>query len=503
VAWVQHNWPILIVLGIPLALGGWALTRYRRSGNRDLFSAVLGFTFLALAILGGTLWAAGVPQYVFRRADPVLPDDVWKITQSVTLTLGALGVVAASVITYHRQRSQDQQVQLELSKFDQEKAKYEDDQTHETERRQQERYAQGAQMLADTSPAVRIAGLNVIAALGQEAPMGHELRQTCVNLLCAYLRAASPSEGIDDFKDQPDRYRVVAAEACRLLPLLLPEVPLSVPDVPDGPALDLRETLLIELDLSHRSVGVARFGKATFTGYARFGGVAFTGYADFHSARFTGYAGFVGSTFAESADFTDASFLSETAFVDATFCWGVEFTRARFHGDAQFAEVAFGVRANFSETEFSGAASFPRAEFSGEASFSDATFFGKAAFGGAVFDGGAVFERVTFDGDALFDGSKYGGEASFNDTRFNKHCGFVLSTFEGDAHFSRTTFGGLAGFAGARFRDNSSFATASFDCYTGPNDLDLLNAIFEQHADKRFLGAQFRLARKPNETDVE
>lgn len=127
------------------------------------------------------------------------------------LGLGFLGVVAGAVVTYRRQQTMQDQLDHEKDKFARE-------QVRETERRQPERYAQGAQMLADESPAVRIAGLNVIAALGREVAPEEELRQTCLNLVCAYLRASSPAslrpsqEGRQEEPPLPDDpYRVAAA----------------------------------------------------------------------------------------------------------------------------------------------------------------------------------------------------------------------------------------------------------------------------------------------------
>ena len=223
-----------------------------------------------------------------------------KTIQAIVLGLGFLGVVAGAVVTYRRQQTMQDQLdedrkrldhdrarldhdrdrldherrndrdrldedrrknQLELDKFAEEQAKYALEQVRETQRRQQERYAQGAQMLSDQSPAVRIAGLNVIAALGREVAAEEELRQTCLNLICAYLRASSPpsqppaqEEGREgsSASDVPDDvYRVVAAEACRLLPSLLAMVPSDDRNeaLPHGLDLDLRRVNLIALNL--------------------------------------------------------------------------------------------------------------------------------------------------------------------------------------------------------------------------------------------------------------
>lgn len=257
--WLKNGWQELAVVLIPAAIGLAALALYRRSHRTNLLAAVIGFTCLAAAVLGGALWAAGVPQAVFGNLDPTTQtnstttpaDAVWKVTQSITLTFGALGVVAASVIAYHRQRSQAEQVVTAQDQLDLDRRT-----------RQHERYAKGSEMIADESPAVRIAGLNVIAALGREVPANDELRQTCINLICAYLRIASPvppaAQTREEESDDPapiDKYRAVTAEACRTLPSLL-ELRLGPPDTSDTAlTLDLRNTILIDLNLQGRQIG--------------------------------------------------------------------------------------------------------------------------------------------------------------------------------------------------------------------------------------------------------
>ena len=323
--WFQNNWPEWLVVAIPALLGLGALWWYSRSHRTSLLAAVAGFTFLAAAVLGGALWAAGVPQAVFGNLDLTQangasqPDAIWKVTQSVTLTFGALGLVAASVIAYHRQRSQQQQVQatqeqvkLELDKFNQEKDKYQKDQARETERRRQERYAQGAHMVADESPAVRIAGLNVIAVLGREVPVDDELRQTSLNLICAYLRVASPAstdEHDEAAEKQFDKHREVTAEACRLLPTLL----VSLPADNEGPLLDLdlRDTTLIELDLHSRRIGPARLECAALNRANLIG-------ADLYSANLRGAD-------LKRADLSGAN-------LDSANLWGADLTHANLSG---------------------------------------------------------------------------------------------------------------------------------------------------------------------------
>lgn len=108
-------------------------------------------------------------------------DDLNKGVQTVFFMLTFLGVVATGVVTYQRQRTNPDQHDLD------------------SQRSLHERYAKAAEMIAHDSPSVRIAGLNVVAQLGREVRPADKWRQTCINLLCSYLRdAPKPPEGTSD-----------------------------------------------------------------------------------------------------------------------------------------------------------------------------------------------------------------------------------------------------------------------------------------------------------------
>lgn len=347
-----------------------------------------------------------------------------KTVQAIVLGLGFLGVVAGAVVTYRRQQTMQDQLdqdrrkyQLELDKFEDEQGKYAREQVRETERRQQERYAQGAQMLADQSPAVRIAGLNVIAALGREVGPEEEQRQTCLNLICAYLRASSPatpSTPPEVGQQKPDSvpddvYRVVAAEACRLLPTLLEEAPEADGNAPPprGLDLDLRQVHLIDLNLRGRHLGTVRCDNATFSGYTGFVGATFEGYAGFDKAMFSGDAGFVGATFTRLARFVGATFEGYAGFDEATFEGYARFDKARCSGDAWFNEARFSGVVWFDEARFSGLVWFDKARFSRDVWFVGAMFSRDAGFDKAAFNGDVGFDKARFSGLVGFDGATF------------------------------------------------------------------------------------------------
>lgn len=319
-------------------------------------------------------------------------DAIHSLVQTVLLLLGFLGVTATAVITYRRQRNSERQLDLE-------------------ERRQRDesrhlRYAKGAEMLGHKDPAIRIAGLNVVAQLGNErGPGGNKWRQTCVNLLCAYLRSNSSNpgkvgRGDDDspataIPDNTDRsYWVAAEEACRLIAGLLDLVyspPWWKPDHRTPINLDLHGAHLPAIALRERLIGLCSFDGATFTESAGFDGAKFGGLARFDGATFTDSAWFEGATFTESAVFDGATFGGTAVFEGATFSKPARFERATFGGIAVFAG------ATFSKSVW-----FERATFGGTARFDEATFCDLAHFEAVSFVDTALFRRASFAGVTRF-----------------------------------------------------------------------------------------------------
>jgi hypothetical protein len=50
-----------------------------------------------------------------------------------------------------------------------------------------DRFTAAVARLGDPSPAVRLGGVHALAGLADDAPTA-QLRQTCIDVLCAYLR---------------------------------------------------------------------------------------------------------------------------------------------------------------------------------------------------------------------------------------------------------------------------------------------------------------------------
>ena len=217
-----------------------------------------------------------------------------------------------------------------------------------------ERFATAAgQLGGDKPPAVRLAGVYAMGGLADDWP---ENRQTCVDVLCAYLRMPyEPDPG--DEAPEPDRLSFRASR-------------------------EVRHTV-IRIITAHLKDGAA----------VPWQGLNF----DFWSVVFDG-GDFRGAKFLDgTVDFHGAEFSSGTVYFDeAEFSGGtVSFDEAEFSGGTvsfRYAEFS-GAMVTFIGTRFSGATvNFYRGEFSG----------GMIYFNGAEFSGGTVdFPFARFSGTEI------------------------------------------------------------------------------------------------------
>jgi uncharacterized protein YjbI with pentapeptide repeats len=307
-----------------------------------------------------------------------------------------------------------------------------------------ERFATAAEQLGSDKPAVRLAGVYAMAGLADD---WKENRQTCVDVLCAYLRM--PYEP-DPGQDAPEPQRL-AFQAIR----------------------EVRHTVIRVITAHLREDAAVSWQGLNFD----FTGVVFDG-GDFSSAQFPGGevsfsdAEFSGGEVSFSdvqfsgakVDFNRAQFSGGTVdFIVAQFSGGtVHFSRARFSGgevDFGFAEFS-GSGVDFSRAEFSdGTVNFNEAEFSASrVDFSGAQLSGaQVGFGGVEFSGGKVdFSRARFSGSEVgFSRAEFsGGTVDFSHVQLSGgRVGFSHARFSGgEVGFSRARFsGGEVGFSRAEF----------------------------------------------------
>jgi uncharacterized protein YjbI with pentapeptide repeats len=237
-----------------------------------------------------------------------------------------------------------------------------------------ERFAMAAgQMGSDKPPEVRLAGVYAMAGLADD---WEENRQTCVDVLCAYLRMPyqhDPGEGgsvVEQLAFQANR--------------------------------EVRHTV-IRVITAHLQEGASVSWEEL---HFDFTGVVFDG-GNFKGARFSG----------GQVSFSDTEFSSgRIYFNSAQFSGGmVDFTRARFTDGI----------VDFSSAEFSGSAvDFHFAEFSGSwVIFSFAQFLdGPVSFWNSTFSNGKIeFDYATFSGGEIdFEHAEFsGGEVDFNEAEFS------------------------------------------------------------------------------------
>lgn len=306
------------------------------------------------------------------------------------------------------------------------------------ERRITELYTKAADQLGSDKAPVRLAGLYALERLAQDTP---RLRQTIVNVLCAYLRmpytlpttsttiaprlgqhrnirpghplppipqpkATLPSEPADTARQESEvRTTAQSILAAHLRPGSDPDQPAETfwPSI----NLNLVNATLIALNLSYCRIDEARFYGAQFAEGAEFKHAEFTAYAGFNGAQFYNYAGFAGARFADGAEFERAQFTGRAVFVGAqvnSYTW---FERAKFTGNV----------------------TFENARFTGHTEFDDADFAMNAVFECATFAGDVTFQRTRFAGHTRFQATRFAGRTTFHDTEFAVGALFQGATF--------------------------------------------------------------------------
>ena len=324
--------------------------------------------------------------------------------------VGVLTVIATVAVQISGRRATSRDTQ---KAFDEQRKQLDRTLAEQRTRTLNERFATAAEQLGSDKPsAVQLAGVYAMAGLADDWP---ENRQTCVDVLCAYLRLPyDPDPGED-----ADRAERAAYRANR----------------------EVRHTVIRAITAHLKDDAAVSWQGLNFD----FTGVVFDG-GDFSGAVFSGGVVLFGGAefFAGLTDFTHGMFTGgEVSFNEAVFSGGeVIFDGAQFSG--------CGV-------------SFFRAVFSsGQVRFGGARFFcdcgGSVRFNEAVFSGGEVnFLYSGFSaGGVIFDGAVFsGGEVHFTSTGFYNYGGISLNRAKftgGLVGFSEAKFtGGLVGFSEAEF----------------------------------------------------
>jgi uncharacterized protein YjbI with pentapeptide repeats len=285
-----------------------------------------------------------------------------------------------------------------------------------------ERFTTAAEQLGSDKPAIRLAGVHAMAGLADD---WEENRQTCVDVLCAYLRMPYEHKPGED-APAADRLAFAANREVRhtVIRLITAHLRPSATTSWQGLDLDFTGVAFDGGDFSEARFSggdVSFFGASFYDDEVVFDKAEFSGgTVNFNQAEFSGGpvlffdAVFSGSDVEFGAEFSG----SQVDFLGAVFSGGtVSFVLARisdgtlglgakFLGaevDFDFSDISGGfvnlVAAQFSAGEISfgakfsgGEVDFSEAEFSGgTVSFNEADFLGSVvSFNGAEFSGGVV-----------------------------------------------------------------------------------------------------------------
>ncbi|MEV1060114.1 hypothetical protein AB0I92_22920 [Micromonospora chalcea] len=361
---------------------------------------------VVLGLFLGALWYVDWPG--IQRDGSVKVTTLFELVKLIFAVVAGVGGVAALVVAYRRQRVAEHQ--NALAHADGLRAEAADMRAKiETDRNGvrlfNERFTKASEQLGSEKAAVRLAGVYAMAGLADDWREG---RQTCIDVLCAYLRMP--------YTPPSDTSNAALARANNQVPNV---------DVDAGrTAREEREVRHTVIRLISRHLRLAEDDATSWSGYDfDFTGAVFDG-GNFSDARFAGgQVSFVGALFA----------VGEMSFVEAVFAGGrVSFDRAMFAGaGVDFGGARFsGARVSFVGAVFSGGAvSFDTAEFArGRVHFVRAEFSGGAvSFDGTEFSGGSVhFAGAEFRGAAVsFYNSMFrGGRVSFQRAAFQVRPAF-------------------------------------------------------------------------------
>ncbi|WP_409235758.1 pentapeptide repeat-containing protein [Streptomyces sp. PA5.6] len=376
----------------------------------------------AVLVAGGVFYGL-VVLLDFKEIDSTTRLDANTLFDLVKLSFGVVagaGALVALVVAYRRQRVDEAGAHRDATRL------------------HTERFSQAVDKLGSDSPAVRLGGVHALAGLADDAP-DHNLRQTCIDVLCAYLQlpfTPAPETAAPDTTNPTHPTTLDSAhQEAQHRYLALRQV---------------RHTILhLIADHYRRPQGTHRSWQGCDLNLT---GVTIDCTMDLSDAVFAdGTVDFSRAVFSDGAVYFSRAVFSGGAvrFGDATFCGG-----AVYFSGAQFRDSTV----HFGNAVFSGGAVY----------FSGAVFSGGTVhFGEAAFDGGAVhFNDASFSGGRVFfrDALFSGGTVNFRGAIFSSG----LVNFR-DAVFSS----GAVYFSGAVF----SGGTVHFIAATGPVPNGLITAV--------------------------
>lgn len=332
-----------------------------------------------------------------------------------TVTLvGIVGLGGAAFIAFRRQRTTESAQRTALNSLALGQQQF----GHDSVRALRERYTAATEQLGSDSFAVRLAGLYAIAALADDWRASDEPReqQTCIDVICAYLR--TPTVPVKEVIDDDGE-------------------PIFVDDVLAGSQAEHEVRRTAVRIIAERTRPRAPIPPASGS-YANFvGGPWSDRRFDLTGAELVD-ADFSSCTF-DNLDLTDAQLLGQTSFT-ASELHEVRFTNARFYTKGLKVGGAGFSAARLRNASFKGARIFVPCRFVGTeftewVDFDEAMFTGSVSFVGASFwrSSSTTFDEVDFGTDMItFARARFDGLVDLSTVDF---------TFTPRIHFEDATGG--------------------------------------------------------------
>lgn len=270
-----------------------------------------------------------------------------------------------------------------------------------------ERFERAAQMLGDTSAAVRAAGITAVAAIADDW------------IARADLHSVEQNEAI-----QRRNQCIATIESYLKIPLP-PDVPHSSAEVGFSDMADAEHSPEWVEERAVRVLIYKTIGDHLYS----------IGTSEEHQLPRSGiYWG--NRPFSFSNAYLPDADLSFVIFDN----W-VDFRNSHFSGNrAEFYRTHFNEGVTFAGSRFESAMEFRHTYFGGWDNFSNTYFGGNANFEGSTFANTVFFSGAAFDRDAVFNDAKIGGVADFSNVGFAGETSFLSTRFEGEATFAWTTF---------------------------------------------------------------
>ncbi|MCP9990599.1 pentapeptide repeat-containing protein [Streptomyces albogriseolus] len=300
------------------------IANWRKIQSRPYQPKPFFASYIAMLIIGAA--GAYVAYMALHSWVPGAKKDSLEVAKTALTVVAGCGAVAALYVSYRKQRNDEA------------------NSDRERDRLFTDRFTMAAEQLGHDAAAVRLAGMYALARIADDSERD---RETCMNVICAYLRMPyDPTSGHVDRAEGNVRHTAQRILEERLRP--------DHPHCWREADVDLRGATLQNAAFSRAVFRKALFNGAQFYGVTLFGVTRFTWRTWFDEAVFYGTTWFGHSRFSDQITFDGAKFHDEVSFTSASFRHPiVHFNDVTFESEADFSDVEFKEVASFENTSFS------------------------------------------------------------------------------------------------------------------------------------------------------